>query len=107
MDAWWKAAQILDRRLDDIDRAVDAYSRVPSDSPRYDDARSLTEAMVLGSERAWRAFVDRCFDHAAAVARSLTGRDESFCHDAAQDAMVRAVRNVRVIESNRELLACF
>jgi hypothetical protein len=39
LDAWWKAGQILDRRLDDRQRAIEAYGRVPSGSEHADDAR--------------------------------------------------------------------
>lgn len=38
-DAWWKAGQILDRRLDDNQRAITAYERVPGDSEHYENAQ--------------------------------------------------------------------
>ena len=37
--AWWKAAQVLDRRLDRKQQAVDAYRRVPQSSQHYEDAQ--------------------------------------------------------------------
>ncbi len=39
LDAWWKAGQIFDRRLDDTTRALEAYRRVPETSAHADDAR--------------------------------------------------------------------
>jgi TolA-binding protein len=38
-DAWWRAAQLFDRRLDQNAKALDAYKRVPAGSPHADDAR--------------------------------------------------------------------
>jgi TolA-binding protein len=43
-DAWFRAAEIFERRLRDQARALDAYGKVPSTSPRYRDAqRKLTQ----------------------------------------------------------------
>ena len=43
-DAWFRAAEILERRLKDMSRALDAYGKVPPTSPRYRDAqRKLTQ----------------------------------------------------------------
>ncbi len=43
-DAWFRAAEILERRLKDMPRALDAYRKVPPTSPRYRDAqRKLTQ----------------------------------------------------------------
>ncbi len=38
-DAWWKAGQILDRKLDRKDEAVLAYQKVPDSSRHFDDAK--------------------------------------------------------------------
>lgn len=38
-DAWWDAGEIFERRLHDIAKAKDAYSRVPQTSRRYRDAQ--------------------------------------------------------------------
>lgn len=72
---------------------------------QYPDARSLTQAMRRGDERAWALFVERVFDHASGAVRAFTGRDESFCHDAAQDAMLKAVKKPELIDTDRALLA--
>jgi len=38
-DAWWKAAELYDRRLRDREAARDAYARVPSSSRNYREAQ--------------------------------------------------------------------
>lgn len=38
-DAWWRAGQIYDRRLDKTAEAIDAYGRVPQSSSHHDDAQ--------------------------------------------------------------------
>ena len=43
-DAWWEAGEVFERRLRDVAKAKDAYSRVPAASRRYRDAqRKLSE----------------------------------------------------------------
>ena len=38
-DAWWEAGEVFERRLRDVVKAKDAYSRVPTTSRRYRDAQ--------------------------------------------------------------------
>ena len=38
-DAWWRAGQIYDRRLDRKTEAVEAYRQVPQSSGHYTDAQ--------------------------------------------------------------------
>jgi serine/threonine protein kinase/outer membrane protein assembly factor BamD (BamD/ComL family) len=38
-DAWWEAGEVFERRLRDVSKAKDAYSRVPTTSRRYRDAQ--------------------------------------------------------------------
>jgi TolA-binding protein len=38
-DAWFRAGEIYERRLKNMDRARDAYSKVPATSSRYRDAQ--------------------------------------------------------------------
>ena len=38
-DAWFRAGELYERRLKDLDKARAAYARVPSSSPRYRDAQ--------------------------------------------------------------------
>jgi tetratricopeptide (TPR) repeat protein len=47
-DAWFKAGEIYERRLNNRDEARSAYLKVPSVSPRYKDAQSRSQR--LGSK---------------------------------------------------------
>jgi len=38
-DAWWRAGQLYDKRLDQNDKAVEAYRRVPDKSPHANEAK--------------------------------------------------------------------
>jgi TolA-binding protein/predicted Ser/Thr protein kinase len=38
-DAWWRAGQLYDKRLDQDAKAVEAYQRVPDKSPHSDEAK--------------------------------------------------------------------
>ena len=38
-DAWYRAGEIFERRLKDMDKAREAYANVPQSSPRYRDAQ--------------------------------------------------------------------
>jgi outer membrane protein assembly factor BamD (BamD/ComL family) len=38
-DAWWEAGEVFERRVRDVAKAKDAYSRVPTTSRRYRDAQ--------------------------------------------------------------------
>ena len=58
------------------------------------EVRRLTEAVSKGDPVAVEAFYRAWFDRAYRLARSLTGRDESFCLDVVQDAMLRVVRSL-------------
>lgn len=66
-------------------------------------ARRLTAAMARGDRAALGEFYELRFDWAFTLARSLTARDESFCLDVVQDAMLRIVRSVRPMRSERDL----
>jgi TolA-binding protein len=39
LDAWFRAAELFDRRVKDKERARAAYASVPASSPRYKDAQ--------------------------------------------------------------------
>jgi serine/threonine protein kinase/outer membrane protein assembly factor BamD (BamD/ComL family) len=39
LDAWFRAGEVYERRLKDMDRAREAYANVPATSPRYKDAQ--------------------------------------------------------------------
>ncbi len=44
-DAWWKAGEVLERRLKDKPRARAAYEKVPPQSRKYRDARKKVEKL--------------------------------------------------------------
>ena len=54
--------------------------------------RELTTAIRRGCADSFGRFYDGWFDRAHALVRSWLRRDESFCLDVVQDAMLRAVR---------------
>ncbi|MCC5787466.1 MAG: RNA polymerase sigma factor [Phycisphaerales bacterium] len=62
--------------------------------PMPDETARLTTAAASGDDRAFAALYRAWFDRALALAYRLTGRDESFCLDVVQDAMLRAARKV-------------
>ncbi len=63
------------------------------------DARAITVRFARGDQDAFAVFYEATFDDALADARRLTGRDESFCLDAVQDAYVRAAKRLPAMDS--------
>jgi RNA polymerase sigma factor (sigma-70 family) len=61
--------------------------------------------MAAGDAGAIEAFYRRYFDFLYAQARRATGRDESFCLDVVQEAVLRIIRNVRGVQSEAQLAA--
>jgi RNA polymerase sigma factor (sigma-70 family) len=59
--------------------------------------------MARGDRAALGEFYEQWFDWAFGLARSLTRRDESFCLDVVQEAMLRVVRRVRAMGSEADL----
>ena len=76
-----------------------------ADNPRDVGVRHLTQAIAQGDERAFEAFYNDWFEPAFAMARTLTKRDESFCLDVVQDAMLKAARSMRPIHTELQLQA--
>jgi len=70
---------------------------------RGDATRDLTLAIARGDGAAFARFYEAWFDRAYAAARSLTGRDEAFCLDVVQDAMLRAARRMPTLPDERSL----
>jgi RNA polymerase sigma factor (sigma-70 family) len=58
----------------------------------------LTRALAAGKEEAVETFHRRYFDWLYAQARRATRRDEAFCLDVVQDAMLRIIRTVHPVE---------
>src|SRR2546426_8379130 len=63
----------------------------------------LTRAIAQGKSEAFAAFYQVWFHRAYRLARSLTRRDESFCLDVVQDAMLKVVRSLRPIPTRERL----
>jgi RNA polymerase sigma factor (sigma-70 family) len=65
----------------------------------------LTAAMAAGDARAVEAFYRGYFDFMYRQAKKLTGRDEAFCLDVVQDAVIRVIRTVRPATSEAQFFA--
>jgi RNA polymerase sigma factor (sigma-70 family) len=65
--------------------------------------QELTAAMAAGDRRAVEQFYRQYFDLMYSHAYSVTGRDEAFCLDVVQDAVLRVVRTVRRTASEAQL----
>ncbi|HSZ55060.1 MAG TPA: sigma-70 family RNA polymerase sigma factor [Tepidisphaeraceae bacterium] len=70
-----------------------------------ESAQELTAAMAAGDRRAVEQFYRQYFDLMYSLAYSITRRDEAFCLDVVQDAVLRVVRTVRRVESEAQLAA--
>ena len=66
---------------------------------------SLTSAMASGDEHAVAEFYRCYFDLLLNEARRVTKRDEAFCLDVVQEAVMKVVRCVRRVESGSEFAA--
>jgi RNA polymerase sigma factor (sigma-70 family) len=62
---------------------------------RPGDILELTTAIASGDTEAFGRFYDRYFDAAYGLARRVSGRDEAFCLDIVQEAMLRVVKHMR------------
>jgi RNA polymerase sigma factor (sigma-70 family) len=63
----------------------------------------LTAAMAAGDTRAVEAFYRQYFELMYRHACKITGRDESFCLDVVQNAVLRVMRTVRAADSEAQL----
>jgi RNA polymerase sigma factor (sigma-70 family) len=68
-----------------------------------DSVQELTAAMAAGDRRAVEQFYRLYFDLMYSHALSITRRDEAFCLDVVQDAVLRVVRTVRPVKSEAQL----
>lgn len=66
---------------------------------------ALTTAIRRGSAESFARFYDAWFDRAHALVRSWLRRDEAFCLDVVQDAMLRAVRALPPLATDDALAA--
>ena len=70
-----------------------------------DATEKLTAALAAGDEDAVETFYNSYFDWLYAQARRATRRDESFCLDVVQDAMLRIIRTVRAVRDEPQFRA--
>lgn len=63
----------------------------------------LTRAIASGDTEAFARFYDRWFDAMYAEARRVTRRDEAFCLDVVQDAMLRVIRGMKPLDTESRL----
>ncbi|HXE52941.1 MAG TPA: sigma-70 family RNA polymerase sigma factor [Tepidisphaeraceae bacterium] len=68
-----------------------------------DPVHTLTAAMAAGDPRAVEAFYVQYFDLMYRHACNITRRDEAFCLDVVQDAVLRVIRTVRAVDSEAQL----
>ena len=82
-------------------------ARAASDARVEPGSARLTAAIARGDPTAFGRFYELWFDPALALARSISGRDESFCLDVVQDCMLRVVRSMKPLatESSPEWTA--
>ncbi len=59
-----------------------------------EEALAVTRAIGAGDRAAMSEFYEEWFDRALSLAMRFTGRDEAFCLDVAQEAMLRAARSI-------------
>ncbi len=75
----------------------------PHSLPVPSKVRSLTEAIASGNTEAFATFYRQWFDTMYAQAHKASGRDESFCLDVVQDAMLRVIKSVPSMASADDL----
>ncbi|MCP4250444.1 MAG: sigma-70 family RNA polymerase sigma factor [bacterium] len=68
-----------------------------------DTILEITSAIASGDTEAFTRFFHSRFDQMYAEARRATGRDEAFCMDVVQDAMVRVIKSVRPMDAEKRL----
>ena len=73
------------------------------DAPTPGGVATWTSRIARGDADAFGTFYEAWFDRCYALARGLTRRDESFCLDVVQDAMLKAARSMKRIETEPEL----
>lgn len=80
-----------------------AITPLPSLAADGDDAPRLTAAVARGDRDAFALLYSRWFGRMVASARRLTGRDEAFCLDVVQEAMLRAASRLPPLGSTPAL----
>jgi RNA polymerase sigma factor (sigma-70 family) len=67
------------------------------------DVKALTTAIASGDTEAFARFYRAWFDAMYADAVGATGRDEAFCLDVVQDAMLRIIRRMKPMATEGDL----
>lgn len=78
-----------------------AFPPRASSPPR--SAADLTRAAAAGDADAFEEIYRTWFDRSVRIVAGLTGRDESFCLDVVQSAMLRAAKRIKPMASEVEL----
>lgn len=69
------------------------------------DVSARTQAIADGDAPAFARFYDEWFDRLCGMARGATGRDESFCLDVVQEAMLKIMRSMKRFDDEKTLEA--
>lgn len=77
--------------------------RLAIEAPTDGTSLRMTSAIASGDAEAFASFYEAWFDRMYQMAHSITGRDESFCLDVTQDAMLRVVRSMRAMATEEDL----
>jgi RNA polymerase sigma factor (sigma-70 family) len=77
----------------------------PADTDSSSWVLTTTTAISRGNRAAFAVFYGAWFDRCYAIARALTGRDESFCLDVVQDTMMRVIRSLKPLKTSEDLAA--
>jgi len=70
-----------------------------------DGTEALTRAIAAGDTAAFARLYDAWFDRCVRDAHRMTGRDESFCLDVVQEAMLRVIRSLPALPCEGALAA--
>jgi RNA polymerase sigma factor (sigma-70 family) len=70
-----------------------------------DTIDKLTAGLAAGNEKAVEAFYRQYFGYLYAQAARASGRDEAFCLDVVQDAVLRIMRTVRRVDCEEQFRA--
>ena len=79
----------------------------PNDFPvdRRPPCVQWTAGVARGDREAFAEFYECWFDRVLAMARSLSHRDESFCLDVVQDTMLRVIKSMKEMRTERAVAA--
>ena len=75
----------------------------PHSTPVQTEAKALTTAVASGNTDAFAVFYRAWFDVMYQQAQHVSKRDESFCLDIVQDAMLRVIKSIKPMDSSQDL----